>query len=83
MPTSKEPDHGRTAGAESKASTAREQERRASLIAKGQVDWPSGLDEPTAKALEVEVRRLRRFRLIRLIARLIAADLARDDRVEG
>ena len=53
--------------------------RLARLIAIGEVPWPDGLQPRTASELAAEVRMLRRFHLMRLIAKSIAADIARND----
>ncbi len=50
--------------------------RLAPLVADGEVDWPDDLPEQQAAELTAMVRRRRRSRLIKLIARLIAAQIA-------
>ena len=52
--------------------------RMARLVATGEAPWPEHLAPTAAAELTMEVRRLRRSRLIRFIARQIAADIARD-----
>lgn len=52
-------------------------ERLATLVANGEVAWPSDLPEPQAAELTAKVRRRHRSRLITIIARLVAADIAR------
>ena len=47
-------------------------------VADGEVEWPADLTEHQAAQLTVAVRRLRRERLVTLIAQLIAADIAAD-----
>ena len=51
--------------------------RLAELIASGGHPFPSGLTKAEEKALVDAVRKLRRLRLIRLVARAIAADIVR------
>jgi hypothetical protein len=55
-------------------------DRLADLIADGQAEWPADLAEPAASELTLAVRRRRRSRLVKLIARLIAADIVRAGR---
>lgn len=51
-------------------------DRSARLIANDEIGWPSDISEEDAQELRTRVRRYRRQNLIRLIARLIAADIA-------
>ena len=52
--------------------------RCARLLATGEIDWPTGLSAEQQLALMAEVRRCRRARLVKFIASLIAADIARE-----
>ena len=52
--------------------------RVARLIADGELPFPADLPAADAAALAAEVRRLRRGRLVRHVARAIAEDLLRD-----
>jgi hypothetical protein len=51
--------------------------RWAGLIAEGRAGFPDGLSAPQLGQLSCEVRRLRRARLVRWIARAVAHDLHR------
>ncbi len=53
-------------------------ERLAALVADGEVPWPDDLSAHQATELAAAVRRRRRLRLVKLIARQIAAELWRD-----
>lgn len=48
----------------------------APLVADGEVAWPDDLTNAQVAALTVAVRNLNRTRLIKLVARLLAADIA-------
>ena len=52
--------------------------RLAALVATGELPFPAGLAPAEAAALAAEVRRLRRARLVRLVAGVIARDLLRE-----
>lgn len=56
--------------------------RIARLIADGEVDWPEKLTSDQASALTTKIRNLNRSRLIKLVARLIANDMFRDQAPE-
>ena len=58
--------------------TDQQMERWARLLADGEVEFPEALSAQQAEALLTEVRRLRRTRLIRFIARQIARHIKRD-----
>ncbi len=53
-------------------------ERWARLIADGEVPLPDGLSSDDADELTARVRTRRRDRLLKIIAELIAGDIARD-----
>jgi len=57
--------------------------RTAELIASGEMEFPQDLGENHKAKLEDKVRQLRRKRLVRFIAGLIAADLADDTSSHG
>jgi len=57
--------------------------RTAELIATGEVEFPRDLGGNQKAKLEDKVRQLRRKRLVRFIAGLIAADLADDTSSHG
>lgn len=58
--------------------TDEQMERWARLLADGEVEFPEALPAHQAEVLLAEVRRLRRKRLIRFIARQIARHIKRD-----
>lgn len=54
----------------------------ASLVADGTVAWPDDLTDTQAANLTVAIRNINRSRLIKLLARLIAADIVRRETPE-
>lgn len=52
--------------------------RCAELLARGEIDWPSGLTDEQEIALTAEVRQVRRTNLRKFIAARIAVDIARE-----
>jgi len=57
--------------------------RTAELIAAGEMEFPQDLGENHKAKLEDKVRQVRRKRLVRFLAGLIAADLADDTSSHG
>ncbi len=57
-------------------------QRLAELLAKDAISWPSGLSAQQDEQLLEAVRSRRRSRLVTIISRQIAHDLARDERQE-
>jgi len=77
--TSRDPDAGnRTPSARPADTPTVTVERLAALVADGEVGWPDGLTQRQAADLTAAVCGLRRSRLISLVARLIAEDIARN-----
>ena len=64
-----------TQSAKAARAPAAQIERLAELVAGGEVEWPDDLPESQAAELTAAVRRCRRSRLIKLIARQIAQDI--------
>lgn len=58
-------------------------DRLAALLAAGEAPFPEGLPAAEAAALAAAVRRLRRERLVRFVARLIARSIIRDLRAKA
>ena len=52
--------------------------RLADLVIQGDIGWPSDLSEARAAELTAVIRRRLRSRLVRLVGRQVAAELARD-----
>ena len=57
--------------------------RIAQLVADDEIPWPTNLSPNDADRLRLAVREIRRSQLVYLVARLIAADIARSTGVEA
>ena len=67
-----------TAAAPETGDPVRDLERLASLVANDEIAWPDDLSANQTAELTADVRRRRRSRLVKLVTRSIAADIARD-----
>jgi hypothetical protein len=75
MPNRQEPETGTDVDADHRPVDV---ERLGQLVDDGVVPWPGDLSDVEAAQLTAHIRRRRRSSLIRLIARLIAADILRE-----